>query len=337
MEGEDRMKVTYLGRTGLQVSKICLGTMTFGNQCDEPTSRAIMDKAFDNAVFFFDTANAYPLGSTPETIGRTEEYIGGWLKGRREQIILATKFALPMSSSPNNQGGSREHIMRSIEGSLRRLQTDYIDLYQMHVPDPHTPLEETLRALDDLVRSGKVLYIGCSNYPAWLLSKALWTSDTLGLARFDCVQPRYNLLFRHIEAELLPLAADQGIGVISYNPLAGGMLTGRYQTGQAPQEGTRFTLESAGQLYRARYWQEAPMRAVDQLKRLCDQRGVSITQVALAWVLAQPAITSAIVGASKAEQLDQSLPAVDLTLDEQLLAACDDIWYQLPRERDKEL
>jgi aryl-alcohol dehydrogenase-like predicted oxidoreductase len=170
-----------------------------------------------------------------------------------------------------------------------------------------------------------------------LLSKALWTSEKLGLARFDSVQPRYNLLFRHIEAELFPLALGQGIGVISYNPLAGGMLTGRYQAGQALQEGTRFTLETAGQLYRARYWQEAQMRAVDQLKQLCDERQVPVTQVALAWVLAQPAITSAIVGASKAEQLAQSLPAVDLTLDEQLLAACDDIWYQLPRERNKDI
>jgi aryl-alcohol dehydrogenase-like predicted oxidoreductase len=187
------------------------------------------------------------------------------------------------------------------------------------------------------VHSGKVLYIGCSNYPAWQLTKALWISDKLGLAHFDCVQPRYNLLFRHIEAELFPLALDQGIGVISYNPLAGGVLTGRYQAGQPVEEGTRFALQNAGQVYRARYWQEAQMQAVDQLKQLCDERKVSITQVAIAWVLAQPAITSAIVGASKAEQLDQSLPAVDLTLDDQLLTACDDIWYQLPRERNKDV
>ena len=217
------------------------------------------------------------------------------------------------------------------------MQTDYIDLYQMHFPDFETPLDETLRALDDLVHSGKVRYIGCSNYPAWWLTKALWSSDKLGLARFDSVQPRYNLLFRHIEAELLQLALDQGLGVISYNPLAGGMLTGRYQTGQSVQDGTRFGLENAGQLYRSRYWQETQMQAVDQLKRLCNEHKVSITQVALAWVLAQPAITSAIVGASKAEQLDQSLPAIDLTLDEQILAACDDIWYQLPRERNKDI
>jgi aryl-alcohol dehydrogenase-like predicted oxidoreductase len=207
----------------------------------------------------------------------------------------------------------------------------------MHSADFETPLDETLKALDDLVHSGKVRYIGCSNYPAWWLTKALWISDKQGLARFDSVQPRYNLLFRHIEAELLPLALDQGLGVISYNPLAGGMLTGRYLVGQSVEKGTRFGLQNAGKLYRDRYWQDAQMQAVDRLKQFCDERKVSITQVALAWVLAQPAITSAIVGASKPEQLDQSLPAIDLSLDEQIRSACDDVWFQLPRERNKEI
>lgn len=331
------MKIKRLGSTGLKVTEICLGTMTFGNQCDEPTSHAIMDKALDHGVTFFDTADVYPLGHTAESAGRTEEYIGSWFKGRREQIVLATKFFGEMGAGPNDRGGSRKHIFQAVEASLRRLQTDYIDLYQMHSVDFDTPLEETLQALDDLVHSGKVRYIGCSNYPAWVLTKALWISDKLGLARFVSVQPRYNLLFRHIEAELLPLALDQGIGVISYNPLAGGVLTGRYQAGQAVQEGTRFTVQGAGRIYQARYWQEAQMQAVDQLKQLCDERSMSITQVAVAWVLAQPAITSAIVGASKPEQLDQSLPAVNLTLDDQMLAACDDIWYRLPRERNKEV
>lgn len=331
------MKIKRLGSTGLKVTEICLGTMTFGNQCDEPTSHAIMDKALEHGVTFFDTADVYPLGHTPESAGRTEEYIGSWLKGRREQIVLATKFFGEMGAGPNDRGGSRKHIFQAVEASLRRLQTDYIDLYQMHSVDYETPLDETLLALDDLVHSGKVRYIGCSNYPAWVLTKALWISDKLGLARFASVQPRYNLLFRHIEAELLPLALDQGIGVISYNPLAGGVLTGRYQAGQAVQEGTRFSIQGAGRLYQARYWQEAQMQAVEQLKQLCDERKVSITQAAVAWVLAQPAITSAIVGASKPEQLDQSLPAVNLTLDDQLRAACDDIWYQLPRERNKEV
>src|SRR5947209_7912929 len=334
------MKIKRLGRTGLKVTELCLGTMTFGNQCDEPTSHAIMSKAFDAGVTFFDTADAYPLGATLETVGRTEEYIGRWFQGhpgRRNQVVLATKFYGQVGSGPNDKGGSRKHIVQAVEGSLRRLQTDYIDLYQMHFPDHETPIDETLRALDDLVHSGKVLYIGCSNFPAWELCQALWTSDKLWLARFDCVQPRYNILFRQIEAELLPLALDQGIGVICYNPLAGGVLTGRYRVGQDIEQGTRFSLQNSGQLYQARYWQEPHMRAVEQLKQLCDERNIPLAQVAIAWMLAQPAITSAIVGASKAEQLDQSLPAVDLSLDEQLLAACDDIWYQLPRERNKEV
>ena len=331
------MKIKRLGRTGLKVTEICLGTMTFGNQCDEPTSRAIMDKALEHGVTFFDAADVYPLGGTLAMKGRTEDYIGGWLHGRREQIVLATKFNGEMGAGPNERGGSRKHILQAVEASLRRLQTDYIDLYQMHGVDADTPLEETLRALDDLVHSGKVRYIGCSNYPAWLLAKGLGISDKLNLARFDSAQPRYNLLFRHIEAELLPLALDQGIGVISYNPLAGGVLTGRYRAGQAVEAGTRFALDNAGKVYRARYWQEAQMQAVDQLKQLCAEREVSLTQVALAWVLAQPGITAAIVGASKAEQLDQSLPAVDLSLDEPLRAACDDVWFQLPRERNKDI
>ena len=330
------MKIKRMGRTGLHVSEICLGTMTFGNQCDEPTSHAIMDKAFDGGVTFFDTADVYPLGSTPEMVGNTEKYVGSWLsKGKREQIVLATKFCGKMGNGPNEKGGSRKHIVQAVEASLRRLQTDYIDLYQMHSPDPETPIDETLRALNDLVRSGKVLYIGCSNYSAWLLTKSLWTSDKLGLARFDCVQPRYNLLFRHIEAELLPLAVDQGVGVISYNPLAGGILTGRYQPGETPGEGTRFTLNNAGKLYQSRYWQDPQMQAVEKLKTLCQERNLSLAQVALAWVLIQPAITSAILGASRPEQLDQTLPAVDLMLDEQVRAACDDVWYQLPRERNQ--
>ena len=334
------MKIKRLGRTGLKVTELCLGTMTFGNQCDEPTSHAIMSKAFDAGVTFFDTADAYPLGATLETVGRTEEYIGRWFQGhpgRRNQVVLATKFYGQVGSGPNDQGGSRKHIVQAIEGSLRRLQTDYIDLYQMHFPDHETPIDETLRALDDLVHSGKVLYIGCSNYPAWELSKALWTSDKIGLARFDSVQPRYNLLFRQIEAELLPLAMDQGIGVISYNPLAGGLLTGRYQPGQAPEEGSRFTVQNAGKLYQARYWQEPQMQAVEELKAFCQEHHIDIAQLAIAWVLAQPAITSAIVGASKPEHLDQTLPAVDLVLDEQMRAVCDDIWYRLPRERNRDI
>src|SRR5262245_37266550 len=252
------MKIKRMGRTGLKVSEICLGTMTFGRQCDEPTSFAIMDTAVEQGVNFFDTADVYPVGGNIDTVGRTEEIVGEWLKGRREQIVLATKCWGAMGRSPNDRGPSRKHICAAIEDSLRRLQTDYLDLYQVHAPDPETPLDETLRALDDLVRQGKVRYLGCSNFQAWLLATALWTSDKSGLTRFDCVQPRYNLLFREIENELLPLCRHHGIGVIPYNPLAGGFLTGKYKPSAEPTADVRFGLAGRTQkIYRERYWQEA--------------------------------------------------------------------------------
>ena len=330
------MKIRQLGRTGLKVTEICLGTMTFCNQADEATAYAIMDAADRAGVGFFDTADAYPLGGDLEMNGRTEEIVGKWLRerGARERIVLATKCRNAMGPGPNDEGLSRKHIISACEASLRRLGTDFIDLYQVHAPDPETPIEETLRALDDLVRAGKVRYIGCSNYPAWRLAEALWTSDKLGLARFDCDQPRYNLLFRMIEDEILPLCMAHGVGVIAYNPLAAGMLTGRYQKGQAVPEGTRFSLKRSGELYQRRYWNEPMMDGAQRVGNFMRQRGKSLTHAALAWVLAQPGITSAIVGASRPEQLEDSLRAVDVTLDAEELAACDDVWYTLPRQRD---
>ncbi|HLZ21631.1 MAG TPA: aldo/keto reductase [Ktedonobacterales bacterium] len=330
------MKIKRLGRTGLNVTEVCLGTMTFGNQADEETAFAIMDVADRAGVSFFDTADAYPLGGDLEMNGRTEEIVGRWLRerGARERIVLATKCRNAMGPGPNDAGLSRKHILAACEASLRRLGTDYIDLYQVHSPDPETPIEETLRALDDLVRAGKVRYIGCSNYPAWRLAEALWTSDKLGLARFDCDQPRYNLLFRMIEDEILPLCRAHGVGVIAYNPLAAGMLTGRYQKGQAVREGTRFSLKHSGELYQQRYWNETMMDAAQHLGDFMRNRGKSLTHAALAWVLAQPGITSAILGASRPEQLEDSLHGVDVTLDAEELAACDDVWYELPRQRD---
>src|SRR5262249_6519977 len=193
----------------------------FGHQCDEPTSFAILDRAAAAGVNFLDTADAYPVPPTPETAGRTEEIIGKWLAGKRAQFVLATKCRIRVGHGPNDEGLSRRHILRAAEDSLRRLKTDYIDLYQAHAPDPDTPAEETQRAFDDLVRSGKVRYVGCSNFAAWQLALGLGLSERLGLARYDCVQPRYNLLHRDAEAELLPLCRDQGVGVIVYNPLAG--------------------------------------------------------------------------------------------------------------------
>jgi aryl-alcohol dehydrogenase-like predicted oxidoreductase len=330
------MRVRRMGRTGLQVSEVCLGTMTFGNQCDRATSFRIMDVADAAGVDFFDTADVYPLGGGPETRGASEDIVGQWLHERRarDRIVLATKCRGAMGPRPNDQGLSRRHIIAACEDSLRRLRTDHIDLYQVHAPDPETPIEETLRALDDLVRSGKVRYIGCSNYPAWQLALALGASARANLARFDCAQPRYNILFRMIEDEVLPLCRAEGVGVIAYNPLAGGMLTGRYRGTREPEAGTRFTLRGSGEMYRRRYWNEAAMGAVDRLGQHCAARGRSLTHLALAWVLEQPGITSAIVGASRPEQLEDSLAGVDLRLDDEDRAACDAVWFDLPRERD---
>ena len=337
------MKIKRLGRTGLKVSEVCLGTMTFGNQADEQASFAIMDTADAAGVNFFDTADVYPLGGDQEMNGRTEQIVGRWLKerpGARERIVLATKCRGRMGSGPNDEGLSRKHILRACDESLRRLQTDYIDLYQTHSPDLETPIEETLSALDTLVRSGKVRYIGCSNYPAYQLADALWTSDKQGLARFDSAQPRYNLLFRMIEDEILPLCQAHGVGVIVYNPLAGGMLTGRYKTVRqedAPPPATRFALKNSGELYRRRYWKDAIMEAVTGLGSFFEVREKSLTHVALAWVLAQPGVTCAIVGASRDEQLTDSLRGVEMSLDEEERTVCDAVWYDLPRERDPQI
>lgn len=325
------MQIRRLGRTGLKISEVCLGTMTFGHQCDERISFAIMDKAAEQGVFFFDTADVYPVPPSPETAGHTEAIVGKWLEGKRDRFVLATKCRMKVGNEPNDEGLSRRHIMNAVEDSLHRLRSDYIDLYQPHMPDPDTPQEETLRALDDLVRQGKVRYLGCSNYPAWQVALALGISTQHGWSRFESVQPRYNLLYREIESELLPLCRDQGLGVIAYNPLAGGFLSGRYQHVESPPPGTRFTLGKTGELYRERYWQKSQFEAVQQLQAFLKPRGKSLLQVAMKWVLDQPGISAAIVGASKPEQLEQSLAAVNLTLDAQEMEACNLAWFSLPR------
>jgi aryl-alcohol dehydrogenase-like predicted oxidoreductase len=322
-----------LGRTGLKVSEICLGTMTFGHQCDEPVSFAIMNKAAEHGVYFIDTADVYPVPPSPETSGRTEVIVGKWLKGQRHKYVVATKCRNRVGHGANDEGLSRRHIFDAVEDSLRRLQTDYIDLYQPHHVDPDTPLDETLRALDDLVRTGKVRYLGCSNFPAWQVALALGLSAKHDWSRFESVQPRYNLLYREIEPELLPLCRDQGLGVMAYNPLAGGFLTGRYQSLEAPPPGTRFSLGGVtGSLYRERYWHHAQLEAVRELEDALKPRGRALIQVAVAWVLAQPGITCAIVGASKPEQLDESLAAVKVKLEADELEACNRAWYRLPRQ-----
>jgi len=326
------MKIRRLGRTGLKVTEICLGTMTFGHQCDERTSFAIMDKAADRGVFFFDTADLYPVPPSFETAGRTEEIIGKWMQGKRDRFVLGTKCRMRVGPNANDEGLSRRHIMKCVDESLKRLRTDYIDLYQPHAEDPETPLEETMRALDDLVRCGKVRYLGCSNFSAWRIALALGISGQHDWSRFESVQPRYNLLYREIEAELLPLCRDQNVGVIAYNPLAGGLLTGRYKADEPPPEGTRFGLGGhTGPLYRERYWQQSQFDAIKKLKAFLDSRGKSITQVAVKWVLEQPGITSAIVGASKPEQLEATLAAAEIQLDDAEREACNQAWFSIPR------
>ena len=319
------MRHVRLGRTGLPVSRLCLGTMTFGLQCDEPASAAIMDRAAAGGITFFDTADVYPVGGGLETVGRTEEIVGRWLAPRRHDIVIATKCSGAMSGRPWDRGTSRKHILDAIEGSLRRLRTDYVDLYQLHHPDPATPIDETLRALDDVVRAGKARYVGCSNFPAYKVARALGRSEVLGVCRFDSVQPRYNLLFRQIERELLPLCLEEGIGVIPYNPIAGGLLSGKHRREAGPTPGTRFTLGNAAERYQDRYWHEREFATVDALRPLAQEAGLPLAGLAVAWTLAHPAITAAIIGASRPEQLDDLLVAVEKPIAADLKARLDEL------------
>lgn len=327
------MENRRLGKYGLEVPALCLGTMTFGYQVDETMSQAILDRAFELGLSFLDTADAYPLGGTRETIGETEAIIGRWLekKNNRDQLLIATKCFAPTRGGPNNWGLSRQHIFESINKSLKRLNTDYVDLYQAHGFDPFTPIEETLRAFEDIQKAGKVRYVGCSNYPAWRLGQALSTADRLGLSGYVSVQPRYNILYRDIETELLPLCRSEGLGVLVYNPLAGGFLSGKYKQGQSLEEGTRFTLGTAAERYQARYWQESQFKAMETLKAVVEGKDLSMVSVAVAWVLAQEGISSAIIGASRPEQLDANLEALNIKFDDALRDACDAAWWSLPR------
>ena len=328
------MRHVRLGRTGLSVSRLCLGTMTFGLQCDEPTSVAILDRAAEHGITFLDTADVYPLGGSVETVGRTEDIVGRWLGKRRHEFVVATKCAGVMGTRSWDRGASRKHILDAIEGSLQRLRTDYVDLYQLHHPDPDTPIDETLRALDDVVRAGKARYIGCSNFPAYRVARALGRSEVLGVARFDSVQPRYNLLFRQPERELLPLCLEEGVGVIPYNPIAGGLLAGKHRRDSGPTPGTRFTLGNAARRYQDRYWHEREFASVEALRPLAAEAGMPLARLAVAWVLAQPAITAPIIGASRPSQLDDLVPAAGAELDAGLTARLDALTREYRRGDD---
>lgn len=307
--------------------------MTFGSRTEMGEAHRILDTAFDAGVTFLDTSDAYPAGSTE--IGGTEEIIGRWLAGRpRDQVIVATKCFVPTGPMPHQRGNSRQHILSAVDDSLHRLGTDYIDLHQLHGPDRSTPIEETMQALDDLVRWGKVRYVGASNFRAWQLGLALGASDKAGITRFVCDQPRYNILWRDIESDLLPLCRDQGVGVICFNPLAGGFLIGRYRDMSELQGDSWFTNSRTSQLYRGRYWDEIQREQVVRLQDYFAERDQSITPAAISWVIAQEGITSAIVGASRAEQLEDSLRYSEVRLTPEDLDFCDQPWYQIPRPTD---
>jgi aryl-alcohol dehydrogenase-like predicted oxidoreductase len=312
------MRIRRLGRTGLKVSNLCLGAMTFGNPdwgCDQATSTEIVDRFLDAGGNFVDTADIYSAGVSEEITGRA-------LRGKRQRVVLATKVAGPMGASPNDVGVSRRHILDAIDASLRRLGTDFVDLYQVHAYDPTTPPDETLRALDDCVRSGRVRYLGCSNYSAWQIMKANGLARELGTARFDCLQPQYSLVCREIEREHLPLCIEEGIGVIPWSPLGGGLLTGKVRKGEALPEGTRAAVDS---INRERYLKERNLEIVDTLRSVAESLGKTPSQLALAWVLQQPGVTSPIFGARTLEQLEDNLGAADLSLDSEALARLDEV------------
>ncbi|HWF01944.1 MAG TPA: aldo/keto reductase [Caulobacteraceae bacterium] len=305
------MRHVKFGGTGLRVSELCLGTMTFGLQCDQPTSRAIMDRAYEGGVDFLDTADVYPLGGDRTSAGRTEEIVGAWARDKRASVIIATKCVGQMGPKPWDQGMSRKHILDAIDASLKRLQTDYVDLYQLHGFDPATPIDEALEALDRVVRSGKARYVGVSNWMGHRVARALGRSEVKGLVKIASVQPRYNLLFRTFERDLLPLCEEEGVAVIPYNPLAGGLLTGKHKADAPPPNDGRFTLGRAGAMYQQRYWHEREFAAIEALRSVATEAGMSLTTLAVSWVMANPAITAPIIGASRPEQLAESLAAAE--------------------------
>ena len=301
------MEYRNLGRSGLKVSAIGLGGNTFGNGADEAQTARIVQRALDIGVNFIDTADVYSRGVS-------EAFVGKAVKGRRHEALIATKVRGKMGDLPNDEGLSRKHIMDGIEASLRRLETDYVDLYQVHQVDANTPIYETLSALDALVQQGKVRYIGCSNFVAWQICEALWASDRKNLTPFVSVQPRYNLFDRAIERELVPFCRQYGVGIIPYSPLAGGILTGKYKEGEAPPPDTR-----AGRQERMRSQLNADtLGKVSALRKWAEDKGHTVGELALSWLLSRPEVSTIIAGATRPEQVDANAKAADwkLTPDE---------------------
>ncbi|WP_054023251.1 aldo/keto reductase [Bacillus sp. FJAT-28004] len=309
------MEYRKLGRTGLQVSEVSLGTMAFGRWIDEEASAAILDAALDYGINLVDTANVYGAGES-------ERILGNLLKERRQQIVLATKVHGRVGEGVNDSGQSRYHIFKAVEDSLKRLKTDYLDLYQVHRFDPNTPLDETLRALDDLVRQGKVRYIGASNFAAWQLAKAHGISALHSLHRFESLQPEYSIISREIEKEIIPFVQSEQVGVIVYSPLGRGILSGKYRVGEAPPEGSRL---AAGEQRLEELLQKNAIPLAEAIKPLAEEKGLTQAQYALSWVLSRPGITSAILGASKLEHITEAAKSWHVKLSEDELARVDEV------------
>ncbi|MGC5053351.1 aldo/keto reductase [Micromonospora sp. DT48] len=313
-----------LGDTGVRVPRVVLGTATFGLQCSEETSREILDRAFERGLTWLDTATSYPLGSGAESVGVTETLLGRWLAGRRDRVFLATKVYNRTGPSPWQLGLSRKHLLSAVDGSLARLGTDHIDLLQLHRFDRSTPLEETLSALDTLVRSGKVRYVGCCNFLAYQLAQALVLGELRGLPKLHTVQLRYSLVRRGAEIEALRLCREQNVAVLAFNLLAGGVLTGKYDRRQGPPPESRFAVGAAGQRYTRRYWTDETFDTVDALGSIARRAGTTLAVLATAWGIRQPDVTAPIVGVSRVSQLDTVTDALDLTLP-------DDVWDEVDR------
>jgi aryl-alcohol dehydrogenase (NADP+) len=313
------MDYVNLGSTGLKVSRLCLGTMTYGSKkwrewvLEEEESRSFIRRALELGINFFDTADMYSVGVSEEIVGRALRDFGP----SRDRVVIATKLFNAMSDDPNDRGLSRKHIHHAIDNSLRRLGTDYVDLYQIHRFDYSTPIEETLRGLDDLVRAGKVLYIGASSMFAWQLAKMLYTSDRLGLARFATMQNHYNLIYREEEREMIPLCREEAIGVIPWSPLARGFLAGNRRREDFGETVRAKTDEYAKMLY----YEESDFKVVDRVSEVARKRGIPNAQVALAWLLHQPGVTAPIVGASKMQHLEDAVAALSVKLDTEELKA----------------
>lgn len=319
-----QMNYRLLGRTGVRVSPLCLGTMTFGDVTDEAEAARMFNRCRDLGINFFDCANGYAGG-------RSETILGRLIAGCRDDVVITSKAGFPQGEGVNNQGASRRHLSLQVETSLKRLNTDWIDVYFIHRFDPDTPIEASVRALDNLVRQGKILYPALSNWAAWQVAKALGVAACEGLARAEVLQPMYNLLKRQAEVEILPLAQAEGLGVIPYSPLGGGFLTGKYTRTEKPQEGRLVQ----SQMYAARYSDEMYLDIAEKFAAYAREKGYQPATLAVAWVMSHPAVTAPIIGARSLEQLEASLAALDVPMTPEWRAEISALSYELPPAHDR--